>query len=294
MFGLNGYVTFRDEMRHGRFTINSRDELVECLESSALSNCLICTHSPIELSLGILSIVFLDIDIEKDLNLAKKVALKASRRIEREFGVKPLILFSGFKGYHVIILLKPKEIPGGPSEAREYLKFLQHYLSYGYCDKQLLGDVNRLFRIPYTLNSKIVDGPRLVSNSVVVIQEWDGERADPALLYGNFKIWEKSCELKRAKEPTRIRFKRGEGRRALIQELIGLWDKGVNINYDSFQALLRDFVNEGWGEKELNSWFSRYPKYDTEAKYQIRYALEHRPKLFTNQHLLDILRSAAQ
>jgi len=157
---------------------------------------------------GIISTVFIDIDLESDLDLAKKYALRSARLIKRLLDVKPLIQFSGGKGFHILLPCEPRDLPGGAGEAKEYLRWLQERLSYGLCDKQILGDLNRLFRIPCTLNSKIVEGG-LISRRVEVIQDWCGSRADLTLLYGDFKISQVSRAIEARRIPLKVERVRG-------------------------------------------------------------------------------------
>ena len=208
MFGLGGYVTLGNEIRFGRFTVSSREELIECLDSATLHNCYLCTHSEVEQRRGIISTVFIDIDLESDLDLAKKYALRSARLIKRLLDVKPLIQFSGGKGFHILLPCEFRDLPGGAGEAKEYLRWLQERLSYGLCDKQILGDLNRLFRIPWTLNSKIVEGG-LVSRRVEVIQDWSGNRADLTLLFGDFKISRVSRAIEARRIPLKVERVRG-------------------------------------------------------------------------------------
>ena len=200
MCGLRGYMLLNYELQHGRVTVHSIEELVEALTNSQLHNCFICTHSEYEMQNAILSLLFIDIDIQDNLDEARKITLRTARRVENKLDVKPLVQFSGWKGYHVLVPCISKEIPNGVNEAKDYLRWLQGYLSFGYCDAQVRGDVNRLFRLPHTSNSKI-NGTQIESHNVAVIQEWNGKRADLGILYGDFAISQLVKELKLKRKP---------------------------------------------------------------------------------------------
>jgi hypothetical protein len=274
MFGLGGYVTVGNEIKHGRFTVSSKEELIGCLESSLLHNCLLCTHSEVEQRRGIISTVFIDLDLESDLDLAKKYALKSARLIKRLLDVKPLVQFSGFKGFHILLPCEPRDLPGGAGEAKEYLRWLQERLSYGLCDKQILGDLNRLFRIPWTLNSKIVEDG-VVSRRVEVIQDWCGNRADLTLLYGDFKISKVSRVIEARMSPAKTERIRGyEWIEKLLNTPIPDGRKiCIGLAIAPYLVKVRDLEPEE-ATKIIEDWLSKCDKLrrvDQKARYLATY-----------------------
>ena len=179
--------------RVSRHTVFTNTEFLNAMADTQLVNCFVCSHSEYEVWKGILSILFIDIDKENDPDLAHKLTSKTAKRIEQIFNVEPLVQFSGKKGFHILLPMKPVKL--GVGEARAYLKFMQTYLSSNHCDTAVRGDINRLFRMPWSIHP-------MSKREVRVLQEWSGERADPSLLYGDFEI-ERVKERFEAKEKFR-------------------------------------------------------------------------------------------
>lgn len=104
--------------------------------------------------------LFFDFDYEEDLRRAWSEAKDFAIKIEKFYGAKPLLVFSGCKGFHVYVWLwKTVQIRrGGQRRAKEVYKRLQEMLlkglKYETCDPQPLGDIKRLARVPYTRHEK--------------------------------------------------------------------------------------------------------------------------------------------
>jgi hypothetical protein len=67
----------------GQITVYSKQELVEVVEKADCVDCFIQSHSDFERDLGILSLLYIDIDNENDIDQARRDALKTSRKIEK-------------------------------------------------------------------------------------------------------------------------------------------------------------------------------------------------------------------
>lgn len=102
------------------------------------------THSKVTID----KVVF-DLD-STNLETALKDTIKIIKRIKDPF----LVLFSGKKGFHLYILLKPQKLRR--DVAGFYIKELQQRLSKGIktVDTHLIGNVSAMIRIPQTLNKK--------------------------------------------------------------------------------------------------------------------------------------------
>jgi len=98
--------------------------------------------------------LFYDFD-SKDLEAAWREAQEFSRALERRYGCRPLITFSGRKGFHVYAFL---EKPYRGSRLREVYAELQAMTLRGLelqtLDRAVIGDVKRLSRIPYTVHEE--------------------------------------------------------------------------------------------------------------------------------------------
>ena len=276
----------------GQVIIYSKEELTEALEKANYVDCFIQTHSDLEARLGILSLLFIDIDNKNDLEQAKRDALRIGKKIEKIFNVKPHIQFSGCKGYHILLPFEPKELPLGREELRDYLQYLREYLSYGKCDPSIKTDVIRLFRLPYTYNSKgiIKYGDGLVKP----IQEWDGNCADPRVLYGSFKIWQVDRKLKSFRSSTfSVKTERKFKVRMPIQELIKLAKEGVHLEHRQRFAILCELINTTVSDEEIISIFDKQDDFNPSLiQYYINQARKSGYKPFKKENLMEVLPNA--
>ncbi|MCW3983778.1 MAG: hypothetical protein NWE96_07255 [Candidatus Bathyarchaeota archaeon] len=101
--------------------------------------------------------LFFDFD-SKDLSLAWKEANTLATVLQESYGVKPLVCFSGSKGYHVYVWLQKTEHFDSAQTTKVFYKTAQELLlkglSFQTLDSQVLGDIKRLARVPYTLHEK--------------------------------------------------------------------------------------------------------------------------------------------
>lgn len=104
--------------------------------------------------------LFFDFDCENDPSLAWKEACDFVLKLEKFYDVKSLLAYSGWKGFHVYVWLwKTVEFqPDQERLAKEVYKKLQSKLlkglKYETLDPQVIGDIKRLARIPYTLHEE--------------------------------------------------------------------------------------------------------------------------------------------
>jgi hypothetical protein len=102
---------------------------------------------------GVPHLLFLpfDFDSEKDIRLAWLDAKELYNKFVDK-GYRTIITYSGKKGFHVYLKVKPKFYP------RKQIAFVQESYKKHYAlktmDEQLFGDIRRLMRVPYTLNMK--------------------------------------------------------------------------------------------------------------------------------------------
>jgi len=96
--------------------------------------------------------VFFDFDSETDLSLAFEDVKAFVKRLE-DHNYQYISLFSGRKGFHVYVLMKPWH-PPNTETAKAVLRDVQHSLAgdLATCDRNVFGDVKRLVRYPNTLN----------------------------------------------------------------------------------------------------------------------------------------------
>jgi hypothetical protein len=102
--------------------------------------------------------LYFDFDCQEDPDRAWREAQDFAHVLIERYRVKPLLVFSGMKGYHVYVWLW-NVVTITPSEAwliknicqQLQLELLQE-LHYVTLDRTPLGDIKRLARIPYTLH----------------------------------------------------------------------------------------------------------------------------------------------
>jgi len=274
----------------GQVTISSKEELIEVVERANLIDCFIQTHSDLEAKLGILSLLYIDIDNENNIEQARRDALKTSSKIEKIYGIRPHVQFSGCKGYHVLLPFEPKELPNGKEELRDYIQFLREYLSNGKCDPSLKGDIVRLFRLPWSYNSKGIT--KYGDGLVRVAQEWDGNRADSRILYGSFKVWQLNRKLKARKRRFATKAK-SEGKfkvRKPIQELIKLAKEGQRLEHRQRLAILLELINTQMSDQEIISIFEKQEDFNpSKIQYFINHARTHAYKPFKRESLMEVI-----
>lgn len=104
--------------------------------------------------------LFFDFDCKENLDKAWNETRDFAAKIEKFYNAKPLILFSGCKGFHVYVWLwslveieKKRE-----RQAKQIYKKLQDKLlkglKYETLDPQVIGDIKRLARVPYSKHEK--------------------------------------------------------------------------------------------------------------------------------------------
>jgi ppGpp synthetase/RelA/SpoT-type nucleotidyltranferase len=271
---------------HGQVIIKSRTELEELIEESGELDCFIQTHTVEDRGQGIFYLIFIDIDAPGDLARAGKIRCRVNTYIKREYELRPYIQFSGYKGYHILVPVKVTKLP--PAKFSDFLKFCQMKLSLGYCDRQLLGDVVRLVRIPGTYNSKAVE--KGLDGRVQIIQEWDGRELDPGLLWEQFKLHKLSESLGEKKRPTpshtfnyRIR--------PIIQELIDKARQGYNLEHSERFAILLEMINNGYTDEQIHEVFKTIPDYnEKKTQYFIDHARKNGYRPYSMKKLLEVVR----
>jgi len=104
--------------------------------------------------------LYFDFDCKEDLSRAWKDAKAFSEAVAQFYNAKPLLLFSGNKGYHVYIFLaRTVYFQLWRTEfVKEVYEELQQKILKGLklprLDKGVIGDVKRLARVPYSFHEK--------------------------------------------------------------------------------------------------------------------------------------------
>ncbi len=269
----------------GQIAVRSREELAAELAKAGYKDCYIRTHTHDDAKAGILYLLFIDIDLEGRLEEAKKVAMETAAKMESVFGVRPHVQFSGAKGYHVILPLGTEDgrVHQLPSQydAKGALTALQDFFSGGRVDRQIRGDLVRLFRIPGTINSKGLEKEH--GGRVVTVQRWDGKRADLDKATAIIKQM-RHADAGKTGTGKAVRAgtgagARAEGRRAPMGEGIArLMAYGAEygwLPHDARCMILFEMLARGWEDEEILEYFSKMRDYEAEkTHYFVRQARE--------------------
>jgi len=230
--------------------------------------------------------LFYDFD-SPDLEAAWREAMEFSKALERRYGCKPLITFSGRKGFHVYTFL---EKPYRGFHLKEVYAELQEMTLRGLelqtLDRAVIGDVKRLSRIPYTLHEESgapcipVDHrgrPILIDASTL----WSLKRM--GIPWGVVEIAISHIEEREEAEAEvrRIRtggFKsrqlRAIGIRPCLQRII---QEEPEPDHLIRVALVAELHAEGYGPEEIAQLFHRFRDYDPrETKYQVGHIIRGR------------------
>lgn len=269
----------------GQIVVASEDEVDELLECADYLDCYIQTHSDGDKQDGTLRLIFMDLDFPGDLRRARTVLGRALAYMKDEYGcMSPYAQFSGAKGYHILQPIKP--VKAG-AHAKDFLRFMQLKLSRGYCDRQILGDIVRTWRIPGTYNSKGIRAG--LDGRVEAVQPWDGQLLDVGVLWAEYRLFKLGEQISakrkaRASKPSL----RIEGMRAPIHALMQRASEGQNLTHRQRQALLNEMLAAGKGDAEIMDVFSKLPDFNEgKTQYYIEYARRTGQKPFTSQHLRE-------
>ena len=104
--------------------------------------------------------LFFDFDCKEDTSKAWAEAVKFAETLIKFYGVLPFLVFSGRKGYHVYVFLRePVAFSADKIEfAKQLYERLQRKLLKGLefetLDSNVIGDIKRLARIPYSVHEE--------------------------------------------------------------------------------------------------------------------------------------------
>ncbi|MGC9086955.1 MAG: hypothetical protein ACP5IT_12255 [Thermoproteota archaeon] len=270
----------------GQFIVSSKEKLLEAFEEAHFQDCFVATHSEMDKLEARLKVVFFDFDDLTNVADAIRQALKVAERIKNEYDVKPHVQFSGFKGAHVILPLEPIEFEK-VEEAKAFLAFLQRrFLDEGKnLDRQIIGDISRLMRLPFTINTKALDTPW--KGFVKVLQEWDGNYAN---VKSSLEFFELKKVMLRVFVPTRTKIGIKKGIRKEIQELIERARKGEQLVHSQRFAILLELLASGYPEEDIIDVFRKQEDFDErKTRYFIEHARKKGYKPFSHERLKEIL-----
>jgi len=102
--------------------------------------------------------LFFDFDSENKIVKAWREAIEFADVIKRYYDAEPLVCYSGRKGYHVRVWLRDPIEFNSQGLAKRFYRIMQEKLLKGLefetLDRQVIGDIKRLSRVPYTIHEK--------------------------------------------------------------------------------------------------------------------------------------------
>ena len=249
--------------------------------------------------------LFFDFDSEGDLDRAWCDVVKFADALIRFYGVRPLIVFSGGKGYHVYVFLnrlysfEAEKIEIAKQIYLQLQKILLRGLELRSLDTHVLGDIKRLSRLPFSLNEK--------SGNLCLPIDLNRRFYLPCSLFGfqTFGLSEdfvkKACE--EVKEKTllkplhRVNILRGQSEsiRPIVRELIEECREGRDLTHRERLIILLEMLKAGCSDQEIHDVFRNQPDYDEKkTQYFIEHARKRRYKPFTREKILEVVGSRAK
>jgi len=217
--------------------------------------------------------LYFDFDCEPDPGLAWKDASTFVEALKKYYGVEPLIVFSGRKGYHVHLFLeKNVSIEGVNIEfAKQVYEELQQRLLKGLklstLDPQPIGDIKRLARVPFSTHEKTsslcvpVDQNKkpFVPESLDTYRTLNPELLSPIIK--DLKTREKTASLKPCNKTKFSKDIRPCIKAALEKPLEGEGGHQMRL------AIACEFLNKGYGVDEVVQLFQSQPDFKPERSH---------------------------
>jgi len=149
--GTRYFAYWNNNGRYGmQIPVKSREDVISLIEKyNGLENCGISISTFID-NIPFLLFIPFDFDSKNDLHKAWLDAKKLFNFLS-ESKYKVSLVFSGNKGFHVI--LKTQPLIYTRTQLRDFQLFLKKYLKLKTFDMQIAGDIRRIIRIPGTYNS---------------------------------------------------------------------------------------------------------------------------------------------
>jgi hypothetical protein len=248
--------------------------------------------------------LFFDFDSDGDLDRAWSDVSKFSDHLIRFYGVRPLIVFSGCKGYHLYVFLRrplafePEEAEAAKQIYLELQRVLLRGLTLETLDRQVLGDLKRLSRIPFSLNEKsgCLCQPIDLNRRFYMPSGLLGFQAFGLSEDRIKKVWESVEEemlLKRLRllrsKPTNVRRR---SIRPQVQHLIELAKRGVELDHIHRLIILFELLSIGCSDQEIHEVFASQKDYSPkETQYYIDHARKMGYKPFTSKRILEAIES---
>jgi hypothetical protein len=245
--------------------------------------------------------LYFDFDCQEDPDRAWREAQDFAYVLIERYRIKPLLVFSGMKGYHVYVWLW-NVVTIAPSEAwliknicQQMQQELLQELQYVTLDRTPLGDIKRLARIPYTLHQDSGQRcqPVFLSNEPRPPSSIDlAEHREFGITKTFFdKVVKAVQQIHRQLPYQRKQFDRRSlpGIRAPIKQFIDRALRGERLGHMQRLAVACELIALQWEDDDICEIFRLQEDFNTTTtKYMIRHARKMKYRPFSTDRLKGI------
>ena len=303
-FGIHGgreVLLSYSEKARDRLFITSSEELEDyvelCREAGAPAYVSVQPYQSKDQPLGIEKLFF-EFDCPEDLRRAWLDAKQLADNIIRYYDAIPLLKFSGRKGYHVDVFLKQVVAFNPNAHPLEFVKAVYERLqekillglSLPTLDRQVIGDVKRLERVPYSTHEATgqlcqpvdLEGKPL-SPEECNLEEYRRNGLSPKLLehvIHELQGEEKWRALYRQRSMAHINLNKDKRIRPCIQAALNmpLHDHGGHMMR---LAIAVEHLHAGYSVDQIVSLFQHQTDFKEEkSRYFVEHALKSKYKPF--------------
>ncbi|MFQ6081274.1 MAG: DNA primase small subunit domain-containing protein [Candidatus Bathyarchaeia archaeon] len=225
--------------------------------------------------------LFFDFDCEADPEKAWGEAHDFALKLKKYYGIQPLVAFSGRKGYHLYVFLwSTVQFQVHRQEvAKEVYSTLQEKLLKGLVyktlDRQVIGDIKRLARIPYSIHEKTgrICQPLTLERQALWL--------DPKDLYVlrrrgiSREFFEKVCkEVASAKRTMKVRRKVKFLGHNKVRPCIEAALQDPDLTHKMKVAIVAEYHRAGLSQKQIELLFQNRPDPDYKP-HRTRYQVKH-------------------
>lgn len=222
--------------------------------------------------------LYFDFDCEHDLRKAWVEAVAFALNVKQYYNVESLLCFSGNKGYNVYIwLINPVEFSSEQQDiAKQFYKTAQTKIlkgaTYETLDQNVLGDIKRFSRVPYSIHNKSSNlcVPVSLDHTPLLVLQLDGYRRD-GLNNAFTKLCLKQAVRKRGFKRLRFFDENIRNIRPCIQKAL---NKPLEAQggHKMRIAIATEFLSKGYSISEVTDLFRGQPDFENGEK--CRYYVE--------------------
>ncbi|MEM2026856.1 MAG: hypothetical protein QXT30_03735 [Candidatus Bathyarchaeia archaeon] len=303
-FGIHGgreILLSYSEKAKDRLFITSSEELEDyvelCREAGAPAYVSVQPYQSKDQPLGIEKLFF-EFDCPEDLRRAWLDAKQLADNIIRYYDAIPLLKFSGRKGYHVDVFLKQVVAFNPNAHPLEFVKAVYERLqekillglSLPTLDRQVIGDVKRLERVPYSTHEATgqlcqpvdLEGKPL-SPEECNLEEYRRNGLSPKLLENvvhELQGEEKWRALYRERSMAHINLNKDKRIRPCIQAALNQPLHG-GAGHLMRLAIVREYQAAGYGVEQIIPLFQNQTDFDErKTRYYVEHAFQKRTPPF--------------